>query len=664
MIKRKQGITVAMVVTMVLVIMLLTTTITISVSSTLKSSRLRAFATELSNIQDTIDTYVRTTSSVDYVLNDVVVTPPTEILTTQFRGETVTDGTVILHVIDLEKIGIEKSVYGKSKTANDVYAVSFETGKVYYVKGYDASNVVYYTLTEDLENLLSGEQGNDVTSNNVIFVPSIIGWSKNPIQVLVKVPSTIDISTVNITTNVASVTISTAVLNGSYNEITVNAGNYAGNYTITVTYILQGESKTQTYDVSTYDSTVPTITVGDVLNDNDNEAYKYLNDVVAIDTGKLKRVMYAELELTAEEALRYFVNNGNVVSNNRIRLKDDTEKYTIYAEDFAGNVAVLVVEKPPIEIPKGFTMSIYGGEKTIADGLVIYKTDAKTLATYSQEEAQKTFDQFVWVPVEYTKTNTDTNSNGTDDGFDAVFKTTEWSNNAPTGSISSDYTEPYSDGYNTEKAEYDAMRKSVEHYGGFYIGRYEAGDGDAKEARSTYTTGANTVVLRKQAYVYNYVGWGKNMSDVTSDVSSAKGKGAVYLSSNMYETNASYTTHLIYGVQWDATLRWLSDKYNVTDSRTWGNYSDSKDAAATNSGNNNINYTTGRNEAWKAKNIYDLAGNFYEWTMEANSSNYRVYRGGHYHLYGSSSPASDRYFSDPSSVTYVDGFRPVLYINI
>jgi len=353
-----------------------------------------------------------------------------------------------------------------------------------------------------------------------------------------------------------------------------------------------------------------------------------------------------------------------------------SEKYTaglkivdgklVYDTDSPNELVVLIelgmVEKPPIEIPEGFTMSVYAGERSIEDGLVIYKTDAKTLATYSQEEAQKTFDQFVWVPVEYTKTNTDTDSNGTDDGFDAVFKRTDWSNNAPTGSIAAGYTEPYASGYSTEKAEYDAMRKSVEHYGGFYIGRYEAGDGDAKEARSTYTTGAHTVVLRKQAYIYNYVGWGKNMKDVTSDVSSEKGKGAVYLSSNMYGTNASYTTHLIYGVQWDATLKWLSDKYNVSDGRTWGNCSNSEGAAATNSGSGNMNYTTGRNEAWKAKNIYDLAGNVNEWTLEAVSTSLRVVRSGT--VNSSNCNASSRGMYEPNIPDLNLGFRPVLYINL
>jgi len=52
---------------------------------------------------------------------------------------------------------------------------------------------------------------------------------------------------------------------------------------------------------------------------------------------------------------------------------------------------------------------------------------------------------------------------------------------------------------------------------------------------------------------------------------------------------------------------------------------------------------TGFSEYWKANNIYDLAGNCYEWTREAYSTSSRAYRGGFYGNDGSSFPASGRY---------------------
>ena len=43
-----------------------------------------------------------------------------------------------------------------------------------------------------------------------------------------------------------------------------------------------------------------------------------------------------------------------------------------------------------------------------------------------------------------------------------------------------------------------------------------------------------------------------------------------------------------------------------------------------------MNYTTGRSEYWKANNIYDLAGNTWEWTQELSAGMHGNGRGGSY----------------------------------
>ena len=76
-----------------------------------------------------------------------------------------------------------------------------------------------------------------------------------------------------------------------------------------------------------------------------------------------------------------------------------------------------------------------------------------------------------------------------------------------------------------------------------------------------------------------------------------------------------------------------------------------------------MNYTTGRNEAWKAKNIYDIAGNVREWTLEktTNSDSPCSGRGGNYNNDGSNNPASCRNYGTTSGSDYRIGFRPALY---
>ena len=63
-------------------------------------------------------------------------------------------------------------------------------------------------------------------------------------------------------------------------------------------------------------------------------------------------------------------------------------------------------------------------------------------------------------------------------------------------------------------------------------------------------------------------------------------------------------------------------------------------------------------------NIYDLAGNINEWTMESCSTRYRVSRGGVYDNSGSGRPASSRAYDNPSTDGSDGiGFRVTLYLN-
>ena len=327
------------------------------------------------------------------------------------------------------------------------------------------------------------------------------------------------------------------------------------------------------------------------------------------------------------------------------KLKDqgfsDEDLGLIYISD-AGKISIVTV-------PEGFVVSDIEGENTIAGGLVIYEGKEKVS---TDTDAKTTRNQFVWVPVDTSE-----------------FTRTAWSNNAPTSGLSSYYTEPYS--YNTtitetndltgEYAEYKKMKESVEKYGGFYIGRYEAG---SETERTNVANGTTNMVVKQDAYVYNYVGWGPSMTSAEGDVtysSKNQGKGAVELSRNLYKSSTSVKSTLIYSVQWDAVLRFIADnEHNVNDSTSWGNYYNNPDRTSV-SPNNPAK--TGAHENWKAKNIYDLAGNVYEWTMEANGSSYRISRGDFYsYLVGPENRACSRYGNIPTNCDVNFGFRLTLYI--
>ena len=124
-------------------------------------------------------------------------------------------------------------------------------------------------------------------------------------------------------------------------------------------------------------------------------------------------------------------------------------------------------------------------------------------------------------------------------------------------------------------------------------------------------------------------------------------------------------SHMIYGNQWDEVMAWLVATGDKTEAQVnensadWGNYKDSTGAAATNSGSKQ---TAGKNEAWQANNIYDLAGNCWEWTQEASNTFHRVYRGGFYSSFsGSVNPVSFRSSYYPNDSGY-NSSRPALYV--
>ena len=128
-----------------------------------------------------------------------------------------------------------------------------------------------------------------------------------------------------------------------------------------------------------------------------------------------------------------------------------------------------------------------------------------------------------------------------------------------------------------------------------------------------------------------------------------------------FDTDNGYafvTSTLIYGVQWDAIMQWIDPDYEngTCESNSFVANSDEKGYY-----NASAPTTTGSSDDYAVKNIYDLAGNVAEWTMESCSTNLRVDRGGYYTT-GSSYPASYRDVINPSNSNDNFGFRVTLYL--
>ena len=175
---------------------------------------------------------------------------------------------------------------------------------------------------------------------------------------------------------------------------------------------------------------------------------------------------------------------------------------------------------------------------------------------------------------------------------------------------------------NQLKTEFNKMAVSVAKNGGFYIGRYEA----------SLINGTTRVVA--------------GATSMSAETSSAGTWYGLYQKQKDFISAGSLKSTMIWGSQYDRVMNWIGDDTKI------------KDTSGTN-GNKDNNRRTGVVPADKLKNIFDLYGRRFEWTLEADGTASRVYRGGN--CFNNYSP-SRRNYSLPSTTDAYFGSRPSLYI--
>ena len=305
-------------------------------------------------------------------------------------------------------------------------------------------------------------------------------------------------------------------------------------------------------------------------------------------------------------------------------------------------------------IPAGFAVSQVEGENTIDDGLVIidsYGNEYVWIEVPKTTEVYQTtgLDIINFTESDYEKIETDLHS------YTSIYRNntnrTDTYNTVETTGLTEDE-------YNLLKQK---MLKSIYQNCGFWIGRYETGISKPRKANAEVIT--DKIMSQKNLYPLTWITCSE----------------AQKLASNVKYGN--YTTSLMFGIQWDLTLKYLEIKGSnqeelVEDSSSWGNYINSEfklnrgkytrrfqsiDALwydytesfehyvletikQSNSLDDGyaIKLTTGAADVNCKNNIYDLAGNVRELTLENSTSTYNVSRGGSYELLGSQFTARNR----------------------
>ena len=363
-----------------------------------------------------------------------------------------------------------------------------------------------------------------------------------------------------------------------------------------------------------------------------------------------KRKMQMESQILAKEAYEKQLDNLDEIRDEVIGLPRTNETQPYYPsrefkqvketnldnglviEDGNGNQYVWV------EVPKNTT---------------VYPTAGLNITNFTDDEYTKIENDL------HTYTSVYRNGTGRKDTWVADNNNTGW------------FTE--SEYYAQKKT----MLKSVYQNGGFYVGRYEAGIGTNRMSIESQVDGKYPVpttapVTKADAYPYTYV----------------TRTQAQNLASNV--NSGTKTSSLMFGVQWDLILAFMHNKGNIADSTLTsnstaiGNYNDNlwtiKNAKAqysTNYGdtfkacpnpfkkesNSGILLTTGADSSFSVQNIYDIAGNVIEWTLEKNSFTGFpcANRGGFYYNTGSHDPAAYRYGSSTDDSYFSIGFRVSLF---
>jgi len=314
-----------------------------------------------------------------------------------------------------------------------------------------------------------------------------------------------------------------------------------------------------------------------------------------------------------------------------------------------------------VPVPKGYVGSQVTGENKVADGFVIYEGSKNVNDSNSWDE-QISRNQWVWIPVEnpnriYEEINGVKKSKLYNLGI-AGISLCENDNLEP--GIVSDYdnvsnlsnigiTEMTPDKlYQELQLEFDETIKSIEKYGGFYVGRYETGNLSKDEP-----------VIQRMNEDICYQTW-----------------YTMYGKMRYLAANENVKTNMIWGCLYDEMIQWLIEMECRWAATTveyacsgWGNYPNSNFNYINSSwqtvnkpSGSAIRIPTGSADFTKSLNIYDIAGNVNEWTLEAQGKKLRVLRSGNYYQDSYFAPAGMRAGNNPNVVSEQSGTRAYLYI--
>ena len=329
----------------------------------------------------------------------------------------------------------------------------------------------------------------------------------------------------------------------------------------------------------------------------------------------------------------------NILNNEEYEEVKTVEEAISTGHVFKYNTVIKDEYENNIKVPAGFKVASDSGTNAL-EGIVIEDANAGDSITSGS--------QYVWIPIGNVKTD---KSGGTKiielgrytfdvtTGKETIVQNAEEYTNVET--ISNYYQELTSSNYGNGIAKNlgDFLDKA-KNSNGYYIGRYETGDGNAENIDSAGGSNENAkAVVKKGIITYGHLPQ-ETASQVAKD---------------MYSGNNNFTSDIVNSYAWDTAIVFIQNFSGDTDYSIQPGKSTTGEWAET--GENRL---ASDRQVDVRCNIYDMAGNLWEWSSETsinegkpctargggfNSENTPLYRGSY-------------------SLNYVQsgGFRTILYL--
>ena len=246
----------------------------------------------------------------------------------------------------------------------------------------------------------------------------------------------------------------------------------------------------------------------------------------------------------------------------------------------------------PITIPAGF--KVVNPNDDVTKGIVIEDVTA------GGENSTTIGSQFVWIPV--GEVITDSNGSTTTITLGRYY----FNSDGSTTTVSSRYTEDTAESHNSSYG--NAIAKDINDFiekanssGGYYIGRYEAGDATATSSERTGSSSdTNPLVSKSGVYPYNYITQTQ----------------ASNLCQSMY-TSSNFESDLINSYAWTTAIVFIQEFSGDTNYSMQAGRNTARTEQKCGESILDSSYVDEGDIAQDVRcNIYDMAGNVREWSTE------------------------------------------------